>query len=91
MVVDMLRFFLVLFNLLESILYLILFVVGFLIIIGFYIVFGELVLKILVIINLEEFVMYIVLFLIMFYKVIYLIMWIFNYSMNLVLKIFGIF
>lgn len=89
-VADMLRPFLSLFNLSESTLHSISFVVGFSIITGFHIVLGELAPKTLAIINSEEIAMHTALPLIMFYKVTYPIMWTFNHSTDLVLKIFGI-
>lgn len=68
-VADMLRPFLSLFNLSESALHSISFVVGFSIITGFHIVLGELAPKTLAIISSEEIAMHTALPLIMFYKV----------------------
>lgn len=79
-----------LFHLSESTIHSISFILGFTIITGFHIVLGELTPKSLAIINAEKIAMYTVLPLIMFYNVTYPIMWSFNHSTNLVLKIFGI-
>ncbi|MCH3963553.1 MAG: hemolysin family protein [Clostridium sp.] len=79
-----------LFNMPESAIYSISFILGFSIITAFHIVLGELVPKSLAIINAEKIAMYTAFPLIMFYKLTYPIMWIFNHSTNLVLKIFGI-
>ena len=79
-----------LFHLPESAVHSISFILGFAIITGFHIVLGELAPKSLAIISAEKIAMYTALPLIMFYKVTYPIMWSFNHSTNLVLKIFGI-
>ena len=79
-----------LFNLSESTVHSISFVLGFSIITGLHIVLGELAPKSLAIISAEKIAMYTALPLIMFYKITYPIMWSFNHSTNLVLKIFGI-
>lgn len=65
-------------------------VVGFSIITGFHIVIGELAPKSLAIINTEKIALNTAFLLIAFYKITYPIMWTFNHSTNLVLKIFGI-
>ena len=79
-----------LFHLSDSMIHSISFVLGFAIITGFHIVLGELTPKSLAIISAEKIAMYTALPLIMFYKLTYPIMWSFNHSTNLVLKIFGI-
>jgi CBS domain containing-hemolysin-like protein len=79
-----------LFHLPESIIHSISFILGFAIITAFHIVLGELAPKSLAIINAEKIAMHTALPLIMFYKLTYPIMWSFNHSTNLVLKIFGI-
>lgn len=79
-----------LFNLSESAKHSISFVLGFSIITGFHIVLGELAPKSLAIISAEKIAMYTALPLIMFYKVTYPIMWTFNHTTNLVLKLFGV-
>lgn len=66
------------------------FIIAFSIITGFHIVFGELVPKSLAIISSEKIALYTALPLIMFYKVTYPVMWAFNHSTDLILKIFGI-
>lgn len=65
-------------------------IVGFIIITGFHIVLGELAPKSLAILGTEKIAMYTALPLITFYKVTYPIMWLFNYSTNLVLRVFGL-
>ena len=77
-------------NLSESTLHSISFVLGFSVITGLHIVLGELTPKSLAIINSEKIALYTALPLIAFYKLTYPIMWTFNHSTNLVLKIFGI-
>ncbi|AWK52133.1 hypothetical protein DIC82_14445 [Clostridium beijerinckii] len=89
-VAEMLMPLLNLFNLSESMIHSISFVFGFAIITGFHIVLGELAPKSLAIISAEKIAMYTALPLIMFYNVTYPIMWSFNHSTNLILKIFGI-
>ncbi len=79
-----------LFHLPESAVHSISFVLGFALITGFHIVLGELAPKSLAIISAEKIAMYTALPLILFYKLTYPIMWAFNHSTNLVLKIFGI-
>jgi CBS domain containing-hemolysin-like protein len=82
-----------LFNLLqipEALIHSISFILAFSIITGFHIVLGELVPKSLAIINAEKIAAHTALPLIMFYKITYPIMWAFNHSTNLVLKLFGI-
>ena len=78
------------FNLSEGAIHSISFVLGFTIITGLHIVLGELTPKSLAIISAEKIAMYTALPLIMFYNVTYPIMWSFNHSTNLILKIFGI-
>ncbi|EKQ51727.1 MULTISPECIES: hemolysin family protein [unclassified Clostridium] len=87
---DMLRPLINLFNLPEITLHSIAVVLGFSIITGLHIVLGELAPKSLAIINTEKIALYTALPLIAFYKLTYPIMWTFNHSTNLVLKIFGI-
>lgn len=65
-------------------------IIGFTVITGFHIVFGELVPKSLSIISSEKIALYTALPLIIFFKLTYPIIWVFNHSTNLVLKIFGI-
>ena len=79
-----------LFHLSDSVIHSISFVLGFAIITGFHIVLGELAPKSLAIISAEKIAMHTALPLIMFYRLTYPIMWSFNHSTNLVLKIFGI-
>ncbi|MDD3225745.1 MAG: hemolysin family protein [Clostridium sp.] len=79
-----------LFNFQESVIHSISFILGFAIITGFHIVLGELAPKSLAIISAEKIAMNTALPLIMFYKLTYPIMWTFNHSTNLVLKIFKI-
>jgi len=79
-----------LFHLSEGAVHSISFILGFSIITGFHIVLGELAPKSLAIISAEKIAMNTALPLIMFYKVTYPIMWLFNHSTNLVLKIFGV-
>ena len=78
------------FHLSEGAIHSISFVLGFTIITGLHIVLGELTPKSLAIISAEKIAMYTALPLIMFYNVTYPIMWSFNHSTNLILKIFGI-
>lgn len=89
-VADMLMPLFNLLNLSEGTIHSISFILGFSIITGLHIVLGELAPKSLAIINAEKIAMYTALPLIMFYKVTYPIMWAFNHSTNLVLRIFGI-
>ncbi|HEY5560780.1 MAG TPA: hemolysin family protein [Clostridiaceae bacterium] len=89
-VADMLTPVFNLFHLSESGVHSISFILGFAIITGFHIVIGELVPKSLAIINAEKIAMFTALPLIMFYKITFPIMWTFNHSTTLVLKIFGI-
>jgi CBS domain containing-hemolysin-like protein len=79
-----------LFNMPENLVHSIAFILGFSIITGFHIVLGELAPKSLAIISAEKIAMYTALPLIMFYKLTFPIMWAFNHSTNLILKIFGI-
>jgi CBS domain containing-hemolysin-like protein len=79
-----------LFHMPESLIYSVSFVLGFAIITGFQIVLGELVPKSLAIINAENIAINTALPIIIFYKATYPLMWVFNHSTNLVLKIFGI-
>ncbi|WP_333886982.1 hemolysin family protein [Clostridium sp.] len=79
-----------LFHLPEGVVHSISLVIGFSIITAFHIVLGELTPKSLAIINTEKIAMYTSLPLIIFYKATYPIMWAFNHSTDLVLKIFGI-
>ncbi|WP_143317714.1 hemolysin family protein [Clostridium sp. HBUAS56017] len=78
-----------LFNLSESAVHSISFVLGFSIITAMHIVLGELVPKSLAIITAEKVAMYTSLPLIMFYNLTYPIMWVFNNTTNLILKTFG--
>ncbi|MFT8352255.1 hemolysin family protein [Clostridium saccharoperbutylacetonicum] len=87
---DMLRPLINLFNLPEITLHSISVVLGFSIITGLHIVLGELVPKSLAIISAEKIALYTGLPLMVFYKITYPIMWSFNHSTNLVLKMFGI-
>ncbi|NMF05874.1 hemolysin family protein [Clostridium beijerinckii] len=87
---EMLRPLINLFNLPEITLHSISVILGFSIITGLHIVLGELAPKSLAIINTENIAMYTALPLIAFYRLTYPIMWTFNHSTNLVLKIFGI-
>lgn len=66
------------------------FAIGFSIITGFHIVLGELVPKSLAILNTEKISMFTALPLIIFYKTTYPIIWLFNNSTNLILRISGI-
>lgn len=66
------------------------FILGFSLITGFHIVLGELVPKSLAIINTEKIAMYTALPLVLFYNVTFPIMWAFNHSTSLVLKMFGV-
>ncbi|MBV7274750.1 hemolysin family protein [Clostridium thailandense] len=79
-----------LFHFPESAVHSISFILGFAVITAFHIVLGELAPKSLAIISAESIAMHTALPLIMFYKLTYPIMWSFNHSTNLVLKIFGI-
>lgn len=89
-VADMLMPLFNLLNLSEGTIHSISFILGFSIITGLHIVLGELAPKSLAIINAEKIAMHTALPLIMFYKVTYPIMWAFNHSTNLVLRIFGL-
>lgn len=66
------------------------FVLGFAIITTFHIVLGELSPKSIAIMNTEKIAIYTALPLIIFYRITYPIMWLFNCSTNIVVKIFGI-
>ncbi|MBD7913194.1 hemolysin family protein [Clostridium cibarium] len=77
-------------NLPESVVHSISFLLGFALITGFHIVLGELAPKSLAIISSEKIALYTALPLIMFYKITFPIMWAFNHSTNLVLRIFGV-
>ncbi|EHJ01239.1 protein of unknown function DUF21 [Clostridium sp. DL-VIII] len=77
-------------NLSENTVHSISFVLGFSIITGLHIVLGELAPKSLAIINTESIAMFTAFPLIAFYRLTYPIMWTFNHSTNLVLRIFGI-
>lgn len=79
-----------LFNMPDALVHSISFVLGFILITGFHIVLGELTPKSLAILGTEKIAMYTALPLITFYKVTYPIMWLFNHSTNLVLKLFGL-
>lgn len=79
-----------LFHIPHSLLHSISFIVAFSIITAFHIVLGELVPKSLAIINAEKIALYTSMPLIAFYKLTYPIMWTFNHSTTLVLKIFNI-
>ncbi len=87
---DMLRPLINFFNLPEITLHSIAVVLGFSIITGLHIVLGELAPKSIAIISTERIALYTALPLIWFYKITYPIMWTFNHSTNLVLKMFGI-
>lgn len=87
---DMLAPIFKLFHLPEGVTHSISFILGFAIITAFHIVLGELAPKSLAIISAEKIAMNTALPLIMFYKLTYPIMWAFNHSTDLVLKIFGI-
>lgn len=87
---DMLRPLINFLNLPDITLHSIAVVLGFLIITGLHIVLGELAPKSLAIIGAEKIAIYTALPLMGFYKITYPIMWTFNHSTNLVLKIFGI-
>lgn len=87
---DMLAPIFKLFHLSEGVTHSISFILGFAIITAFHIVLGELAPKSLAIISAEKIAMNTALPLIMFYKLTYPIMWAFNHSTDLVLKIFGI-
>ena len=77
-------------NLSESTVHSISFILGFAIITGIHIVFGELAPKSLAIISTEKIAMYTSLPLVVFYKLTYPIMWALNHSTNFVLKLAGI-
>lgn len=77
-------------NIPESAIHSISFVLGFAIITAFHIVLGELAPKSIAIISAEKIAIYTALPLIMFYKLTYPIMWTFNHSTNLVLRIFHV-
>lgn len=79
-----------LFNLSENTIHSISFILGFAIITGLHIVLGELVPKSLAIISSEKVAMSTSLPLIMFYNLTYPIMWAFNTTTNLILKVFGL-
>lgn len=79
-----------LFNMPNALVHSISFVLGFILITGFHIVLGELTPKSLAILGTEKIAMYTAFPLITFYKVTYPIMWLFNHSTNLVLKLFGL-
>jgi len=89
-VADMLMPLFNLFSLPESAIHSISFILGFAIITGFHIVLGELAPKSIAIISAEKVAMATALPLIFFYKLTYPIMWSFNHSTILVLKLFGI-
>ncbi|MFW2487395.1 hemolysin family protein [Clostridium chromiireducens] len=76
-------------NLSDSTIHSISFVLGFSIITGLHIVLGELVPKSLAIISSEKIALYTAFPLIAFYKITYPIMWTFNHSTEVVLKLFG--
>lgn len=65
-------------------------IIGFIVITGFHIVLGELVPKSLAIITAEKIAIYTAMPLLVFYKTTYPVIWVFNQSTNLVLKIFNI-
>ncbi|MHC1723647.1 MAG: hemolysin family protein [Aminipila sp.] len=79
-----------LFNVPTNMIHSISFIVGFSVITAFHIVLGELVPKSLAIITAEKIALYTALPLILFYKATYPIMWLFNHTTNLILKIFGL-
>lgn len=75
----------------ESIIYGIFIVILFIIIIMLEVVIGELVLKVLVLYNIEKIMLNILLLFLGFYKLMYLIIYLFNFSINLFFKFFGYF
>lgn len=77
-------------NIPEAVIYSISFIIAFSIITALHIVLGELAPKSLAIISAEKIAMRTALPLITFYKLTYPVMWVFNHSTNLVLKLFGI-
>lgn len=77
-------------NIKESSVHSISFILGFVIITALHIVLGELSPKSIAIINTEKIAIYTALPLIIFYKVSYPIMWLFNHSTSIVLKLFGV-
>lgn len=79
-----------LFNIPESVIQSISFILGFVLITGFHIVLGELAPKSIAMINTEKIALFTAFPLIIFYKATYPIIWVFNHSTNLVLRIFGI-
>ena len=78
------------FNLSEVTAHSVAFILAFSIITGFHIVLGELAPKSLAIISAEKIALFTALPLILFYNITYPIMWAFNHSTNLILKIFGV-
>lgn len=89
-VADLLKILFNFIDLPEAIIHSISFVIGFALITAFHIVLGELAPKSIAIISAEKIAIYTALPLIMFYKLTYPIMWMFNHSTNLVLRIFHI-
>lgn len=79
-----------LFHVPETVIHSVCFVIGFAVITAVHIVLGELAPKSLAIVSTEKIAMYTALPLIIFYKATYPVMWTFNHSTDLVLKIFGI-
>ncbi|MBC3805645.1 DUF21 domain-containing protein [Acetobacterium fimetarium] len=74
----------------ESMVHSVSFVIGFSLITTFHIVLGELCPKSLAILFAEKIAMFTAMPLIFFYKLTYPIMWAFNHSTNLILKVFGV-
>jgi len=66
------------------------FILGFSIITAFHIILGELVPKSLAILSAEKIALFTALPLIIFYRITYPVMWLFNHSTSLILRIFGI-
>lgn len=89
-IADMLMPIFKLFNISETATHSISFVIAFSIITGLHIVLGELIPKSLAIIISEKVAMYTALPLILFYNLTYPIMWTFNGTTNLILKLFGV-
>ncbi|MHC6179982.1 hemolysin family protein [Clostridium sp. JNZ X4-2] len=79
-----------LFHVPETVIHSVCFVIGFAVITAVHIVLGELAPKSLAIVSTEKIAMCTALPLIIFYKATYPVMWTFNHSTDLVLKIFGI-
>jgi CBS domain containing-hemolysin-like protein len=89
-VADMLMPVFHMFNVPESVVHSVSFIAGFTIITGFHIVLGELAPKSLAILSAEKIAVYTAVPIIIFYKVTFPVMWTFNHSTNLVLRIFKV-